>query len=100
MPSRTINLRLPEALYKQVEDLSKATVRTKSLLTIDALTRYVQREYWQILDIRQGLDEADAGEFASSKEVDAVFAKYWACSEQTRASSLKKHRLMPAHIVY
>lgn len=75
---RQINVRLPEALYKQLEDLSKATARTKSFLAIDALTNYVQRESWQVSDIRQGLDEADAGDFASSKEVEAVFAKYGA----------------------
>lgn len=78
MSTRTINVRLPEALYQQIEDLSKATSRTKSFLAIDALTKYVQRESWQVNDIRQGLDEADAGDFASGKEVEAVFAKYGA----------------------
>ena len=78
MSSRTINVMLPEALYHQFEDLSKETARTKSFLAIDALTKYVQRESWQVNDIRQGLDEADAGDFASSKEVEAVFAKFGA----------------------
>lgn len=78
MSTRTINVRLPEALYQQIEDLSKATARTKSFLAIDALTNYVQRESWQVNDIHQGLAEADAGDFASSKEVEAVFAKYGA----------------------
>ena len=42
MSTRTINVRLPEALYQQIEDLSKATARTKSFLAINALTKYVQ----------------------------------------------------------
>ena len=78
MTARTINVRLPEALYKQIEELSKATARTKSFLAIDALTNYVQHESWQIRDIYQGIQEADAGEFASAKQVNAVFAKYGA----------------------
>ena len=78
MTARTINVRLPEALYKQIEELSKATARTKSFLAIDALTNYVQNESWQIRDIDQGIQEADAGEFASAKQVNAVFAKYGA----------------------
>ena len=78
MTARTINVRLPEALYKQIEELSKATARTKSFLAIDALTNYVQNESWQIRDIHQGIQEADAGEFASAKQVNAVFAKYGA----------------------
>jgi RHH-type rel operon transcriptional repressor/antitoxin RelB len=64
MTAKTINVRLPEALYNQIEELAKATARTKSFLTIDALTSYVQRESWQIRDIHEGIQEADAGEFA------------------------------------
>jgi len=47
-------------------------------LAIDALKKYVQHKSWQLNDIRQGLAEADAGDFASSKEVEAVFVKYGA----------------------
>ncbi len=78
MTARTINVRLPEALYKQIEELAKATARTKSFLAIDALTNYVQSESWQIRDIQEGIQEADAGEFASHQQVKAVFAKYGA----------------------
>ena len=78
MTARTITVRLPEALYNQIEALSKATARTKSFLAIDALTTYVQSEAWQIHDIEAGILEADAGEFASDQEVKAVFAKYGA----------------------
>ena len=78
MTARTINVRLPEALYKQIEELAKATARSKSFLTIDALTNYVQSESWQIRDVQEGIQEADAGEFASDQEVKAVFAKYGA----------------------
>ena len=76
MTTRTINVRLPESLYNQIEALAKATARTKSFLAIDALTNYVQSESWQIRDIHEGLKEADAGEFASDEQVKAVFDKY------------------------
>ncbi len=78
MTARTINVRLPEALHKQIEELAKATARTKSFLAIDALTNYVQSESWQIRYIQEGIQEADAGEFASDQQVKAVFAKYGA----------------------
>jgi predicted transcriptional regulator len=78
MTARTINVRLPEALYNQLEELAKATARTKSFLAIDALNHYVQSESWQIRDIHEGIKEADAGEFSSDKQVKAVFAKYGA----------------------
>jgi predicted transcriptional regulator len=79
MTARAINVRLPEALYEQIEELAKATARTKSFLAIDALTHYVQIESWQIRDVQEGIKEADAGEFATDKQVKAVFAKYGAC---------------------
>jgi len=78
MTTKTINVRLPETLYNQLEELAKATARTKSFLTIDALTNYVERESWQIRDIHDGIKEADAGEFATDDQVNAVFAKYGA----------------------
>ena len=78
MTARTINVRLPEALYEQIEELAKATARTKSFLAIDALTNYVKSESWQIRDIHEGIKEADAGEFATDEQVKAVFAKYGA----------------------
>jgi predicted transcriptional regulator len=78
MSAKTINVRLPEALYNQIEELARATARTKSFLTIDALTHYVERESWQIRDIHEGIKEADAGEFATEDQVKDVFAKYGA----------------------
>ena len=78
MVAKTLNVRLPEDLYNQIEALASATARTKSYLTIDALKDYVQRESWQIRDIHEGIREADAGEFAAEDQVKAVFAKHGA----------------------
>jgi len=78
MTARMINVRLPEALYNQIEELARATARTKSFLAVDALTNYVQSESWQVRDIHDGIKEADAGDFATDKQVTEVFSKYGA----------------------
>lgn len=78
MTSKTINVRVPEALYAQIEELARATARTKSFLAIEALKGYVESESWQVRDIRAGIEEADAGDFASAEEVAETFAKYGA----------------------
>jgi RHH-type rel operon transcriptional repressor/antitoxin RelB len=78
MTAKTINVRVPEGLYSQLEDLAKATTRTKSFLTIEALKGYLQSESWQIRDIQEGIQEADEGRFATAEEVSTVFAKYGA----------------------
>ena len=73
---KPLNVRLPADLAVQLDALTKATGRTKSFLTVEALRSYVEAEAWQIQDIKDGLEEADRGEFASPEEVACVFAKY------------------------
>ena len=78
LATRTINVRVPGNVYQQLEDLAKATARTKSFLTLDALSTYLEAQSWQIKDIDSGRAEADSGEFATDAEVQAVFSKYGA----------------------
>lgn len=77
-PTRTINVRVPQSVYQQLEDLAKATARTKSFVTLEALSTYLDTQSWQVQDIEAGLAEAERGEFASDAEVNAVFSKYGA----------------------
>jgi len=65
-------------VYQQLEDLAKATARTKSFVTLEALSTYLEAQSWQVQEIEAGLVEADRGEFATDAEVNAVFARYGA----------------------
>ena len=76
--TRTINVRLPANVYEQLEALAQATARTKSFVTVQALSTYLEEQSWQTQDIEVALQEADRGDFASEAEVHAVFAKYGA----------------------
>lgn len=78
MSTRTMNVRIPEALYGQIEELARATARSKTFLAVEALKDYVENESWQVRDIRASIAEADAGDFASPEEVAATFAKHGA----------------------
>ncbi|SEQ59294.1 Predicted transcriptional regulator [Pseudomonas sp. NFACC02] len=71
-----MSLRLPDELAETLASLAKATGRSKSFLAIDALREYLDREAWQIAEIQQAVAEADAGDFASAQEVDAVMRKW------------------------
>ena len=73
---KSLNVRLPVDLAVQLEALTKATGRTKSFLTVEALREYLQVQAWQVQDIKDGLAEADRGEFATEEEVTNFFAKY------------------------
>jgi RHH-type transcriptional regulator, rel operon repressor / antitoxin RelB len=76
--TRTINVRVPITVFDQLEELAKATARTKSFVTVEALSSYLEAQSWQIREVRVALEEADRGEFATEEEVNAVFAKYGA----------------------
>ena len=68
----------PPKPIRQLESLAKATAHTKSFVTVEALSVYLQTEQWQMQDIQAGLAEADRGEFASEAEVEAVYQRYGA----------------------
>lgn len=77
MPAeKTLNVRLPADLHGKLEKLTKATGRTKSFLTVQALKGYVETQAWQLRDIESGVAETDRGEFASQEDVTSFFAKH------------------------
>ena len=68
---------IPSRSARHTHALSYAE-HPKSFLAINALTHCVQTESWQLRDIQEDIKEADAGEFATDKQVNSVFAKYGA----------------------
>ena len=76
--TRTLNVRVPVSVYDQLEDLAKSTARTKSFVTVEALSNYLAAQSWQVKEIKAGLADADLGDFATDDQVNAVFAKYGA----------------------
>ena len=74
--TRTLNVRIPAELAEQLDALSNTTGRNKSALAVEALSRFVEVEAWQIEQIRTAIAEADRGEFATAEEVNEFFAQY------------------------
>lgn len=74
--AKMLNVRLPDATHSKLAALTSVTGRSKSFLTVEALEAYMEQQAWQIAEVKAGLAEADRGEFATDKEVAAVFAKY------------------------
>lgn len=76
--SDTMTIRLDSRVRNRLGRLAEATNRSKSFLAAEAIREFVELNEWQIQEIRAGIKEADAGDFASEKEVNAVFAKFGA----------------------
>lgn len=76
METTTLTLRVPIEMKERLDKLADATHRSKSYLAGEALRQYIDLEAWQIGEIQQALKEADANDFASDAEIDAVVRKY------------------------
>lgn len=74
--SHTImTLQLSAEAKERLERLSEATSRSISWLVVDALSQYLQNQESQLAEIKEGIHEANNGEFASDEEQAAVKSK-------------------------
>jgi len=76
----TLTVRLPDELRAKLDQLSRATERSRSWLAQDAIRAYLELNQWQTEEIQAGMREADAGEFATNGEVGAV-RRRWSLDE-------------------
>jgi predicted transcriptional regulator len=74
--STTMTVRLEDDVKDRLDVLAEATQRSKSFLAAEAIRSYVENNEWQISEIQTALKEADAGDFASDKDVTALGNKW------------------------
>ena len=75
-PSTTMTIRLEPELKTRLDKLSKTTHLSKSFLAAEAVREFIELNEWQIQELKAAIKEADANDFASDQEVDAVFNKW------------------------
>jgi RHH-type transcriptional regulator, rel operon repressor / antitoxin RelB len=86
MMSATMTIRLEQEVRDRLDHLADATQRSKSYLAAEAIRDYVEINEWQIAEIKAALKEADAGDFASDKEMAALTAKWRGKTAKRRAA--------------
>ena len=74
--STTMTVRLEDEIKDRLAQLAESTHRSKSFLAAEAIREFVANNEWQIGDIHAALKEADAGDFASDKDVNALTRKW------------------------
>lgn len=74
--STTMTVRLDDDVKDRLDQLAQATHRSKWFLASEAIREFVEINEWQIGEIQAALGEADAGNFASEQDVQAL-AKKW-----------------------
>jgi RHH-type transcriptional regulator, rel operon repressor / antitoxin RelB len=74
--SAVLTLRLDAKLKQKLDRLSKSMNRSRSFVAAQAIQEFVSVNEWQINEIKKGIAEADAGDFASEEEVQRVLNKW------------------------
>lgn len=74
--SEVMTIRVDRKTKTRLEKLAKTMERSKSFVAAEAIRAYVELNEWQIAGIKIALKEADAGDFASEDEVEAVMKKW------------------------
>ena len=74
--STTMTVRLEDDVKDRLDVLAAATQRSKSFLAAEAIRSYVENNEWQVGEIQAALKEADAGDFASDRDVTALARKW------------------------
>ena len=74
--STKMTIRLDDDVKDRLDRLAESTQRSKSFLAAEAIREFVENNEWQIAEIQAALKEADAGDFASDKDVAALADKW------------------------
>ena len=72
----TLTIRLDDDVKDRLDLLAQSTQRSRSALATEAVRAYVEADAWQVGEIRAALDEADADQFATDTEIEALKAKW------------------------
>jgi predicted transcriptional regulator len=73
--SSVLTLRLDAKLKNKLDRLSKSMNRSRSFVAAQAIQEFVSVNEWQINEIKKGLAEADAGDFASEEEMQQTIRR-------------------------
>jgi len=73
---RTDILEIRPEIRAGLHDLAMETQRGEAEMLNEALTAYLARERWAIARMREGLAQAERGEFVPDEQVEAFFSRY------------------------
>jgi predicted transcriptional regulator len=75
MSKENITFRLDNQKRVILDTIAAGLDRDRTYVLNEAVDLYLEVYQWQIAEIEAGVAEADAGDYATDEEVQAVFAK-------------------------
>jgi predicted transcriptional regulator len=76
MSTATLAFRVPLEIKQQIEKLAISSHRKKSDILLSWINEKLDLERWQIEETKKAISLADAGYFATEKELSAVYKKW------------------------
>jgi len=76
MSSTTFTVRVDPAVKKRLERLAKSTGRSRSFLTAEAISEYLDLNEWQVEGIKKAMSSLDRGEGVAHDDVKQ-WVKSW-----------------------
>ena len=76
MSKETITFRIEAEKREALDAIALTMDRDRSYVLNEAISAYLEVNQWQLEHIKEGLRQADAGEFATEAEVAAAFEKW------------------------
>ena len=73
---QSISFRAPQRQVKRLDSLAKRQRRNRTQLIGDAIDQYLELHDVHLARIREGIEAAGRGDFASEEEVAAEFARW------------------------
>jgi predicted transcriptional regulator len=88
--STTMTVRIPPDVNTKLDALARDTKRSKSYLAGEAIASFVERNAWQIEEIKEGLREAKSGAPGVSHAEVEKWVRSWGGKRELRRPSPKK----------
>jgi predicted transcriptional regulator len=76
MNKATITFRIDGDMKAALDTIAAGMDRDRSYVLNEAVAAYVDAHRWQVEHIKEGLRQAEAGEFATEAEVAAAFGRW------------------------
>ncbi len=76
MAEETISVRIASDKKAALDAIAAESGRDLGVVIEEALNAYLELHAWQVAHIKEGLRQADAGEFATKAEVADAFARW------------------------
>jgi predicted transcriptional regulator len=73
MEKVNVTVRLEKESVEFLDTLGKSLDRDRSYLIKEAVESFISLHRWQIEEVKKAIAEAQAGDFASEGEVEAIF---------------------------